>query len=91
MNATTFDSLSAARRLRAAGLREEQAEAIAEALREASATNRGELATKADLVTKIDLAALEARLKAEMTTMANRTIATLLVGMGVLFAALKLF
>ena len=85
MNATTFDSLSAARRLRAAGLREEQAEAIAEVLREASAANRGELATKADF------AAFEARLKAEIVSAANRITFTMLVAMGVLFAALKLF
>ena len=85
MNATIFDRLSAARRLKAAGLREEQAEAIAEVLREASAANRGELATK------VDFAASEARLKAEIVSAANRITFTMLVAMGALFAALKLF
>ena len=85
MNATTFDSLSAARRLKESGLEQGPAEAIAETMREATAANREDLATKSDL------AALEARLKAEMATMANRTIITILVAMGVLFAALKLF
>ena len=89
MNATTFDSLSAARRLKEAGLEPGPAEAIAETMREATAANREDLATKSDL------AALEARLKAEfkaeIASAINRITFTTLVGLGVLFAALKLF
>lgn len=84
MNATTFDSLSAARRLQEAGLDQGPAEAIAETMRKATAANRE------DLATKTDLAALEARLKAEMSATANRVIVTILIALGVLLAALKL-
>lgn len=85
MNATTFDSLSAARRLQEAGLEQGPAEAIAETLCEATAANRD------DLATKTDLAVIEVRLKAEMSTTANRIIVTILIASGVLLAALKLF
>ena len=85
MNATTFDSLSAARRLKESGLEQGPAEAIAETMREATAANREDLATKSDL------AALEARLRAEMVTIANRNLVATLVALGVLFAALKFF
>ena len=85
MNATAFDSLSAARRLTEAGLEQGPAEAIAETMREATATN-GE-----DLATKTDLTVLEVRLKAEISATANRVIVIILVALGTLFAALKLF
>ena len=85
MNATTFDSLSAARRLQEAGLEQGLAEAIAETLCEATAANRD------DLATKTDLSALELRLKAEMSTTANRVIVIILIALGALLAALKLF
>ena len=85
MNATAFDSLSAARRLREAGLEQGPAEAIAETLREATAANLGNLATKTDL------SALEVRLKAEMSTTANRVIVITLIALGALLAASKLF
>ena len=85
MNATTFDSLSAARRLQEAGLEQGPAEAIAETLREATAANRD------DLATKTDLSALEVRLKAEMSTTANRVIVITLIALGALLAASKLF
>lgn len=85
MNATTFDSLSAARRLREAGLEQGPAEAIAETMREAAAANREDLATKADV------AALEVGLKAEMSAMGNRVIVIVLIALGTLLAALKLF
>ena len=45
MTASTFDILSAARKLEAAGIERRQAEA----LREAATADRDELATKADL------------------------------------------
>lgn len=85
MNATTFDSLSAARRLKEAGLEQGPAEAIAETMREAAAANREDLATKADV------AALEVGLKAEMSAMGNRVIVIVLIALGALLAALKLF
>lgn len=84
MNATTFDSLSAARRLTEAGLEQGLAEAIAETMREVTAANRE------DLATKTDLAVLEVRLKAEMSATANRVVVTILIALGVLLAALKL-
>ena len=49
MSAATFDTLSAARKLEAAGVERRQAEAHAEALREAVSADRDTLATKADL------------------------------------------
>ena len=56
MTASTFNPLAAARALEAAGVDRRQAEAHAEALREAATADRNELATKADL------AGLEARM-----------------------------
>lgn len=84
MNATTFDSLSAARRLKAAGLEGNQAEAIAEIMFEAIAANRKELPTKTDLD------AFEVGIKAEIASAFNRITFTMLAAMVVLFAALKL-
>ena len=47
MTTATFDTLQAARKLKAAGLEEAQAEAIASQLREASTSGMDHLATKA--------------------------------------------
>ena len=70
MTATTFNPLTVARALEAAGIERRQAEAIAEGMREAAdaAANaeRGDLATKADLAdfaTKADLEALRSELR----------------------------
>ena len=95
MNATTFDSLSVARKLKAAGMEEKQAETIAEVMHETIAAPRQRLLTKSDLaVVKSDLDAFEMGLKAEikanLTFVVNRMTFTMLVAMGVLFAALKL-
>ena len=49
MSTATFDTLTAARKLEAAGVERRQAEAHAEALREAISADRDELATKADI------------------------------------------
>ena len=49
MNASAFDTLSVARDLEAAGIERRQAEAHAEALRQAVSADRDELATKADI------------------------------------------
>ena len=85
MNAATFDSLSAARRLKAAGMEENQAEAIAVIMYETIVANREELLTKTDLV------AFEVRIEAELASAFNRMTLTMLAAMGALFAALKLF
>ena len=85
MNATTFDSLSAARRLKAAGLEGNQAEAVAGIMFEAIAGNRKEFPTKTDLD------AFEVGFKAEIASAFNRITSTMLAAMVVLFAALKLF
>ena len=62
MTATTFNPLAAARDLKAAGVEAEQAEAIAEGMRQAAdaaaSADRADLATKADLAdlaTKADI------------------------------------
>ena len=56
MSATTFNPFGVARDLETAGVERKQAEAHAEALRQAATADRGECATKADL------AGLEARM-----------------------------
>ena len=92
MNATTFDSLSVARKLKVAGMEEKQAETIAEIMHETIAAPRERLLTKSDLaVVKADLDNLELRLKAEIASAFNRITYTTLVAVVVLFAALKLF
>ena len=59
MTASTFDTLSAARKLEAAGIERRHAEA----LREAATADRDDLATKGDLaVLRADLEALEGRI-----------------------------
>ena len=58
-----FDTLSAARELEAAGFERRQAEAIAGAVRQASAADREQPATKADLADlRADLAGIRADL-----------------------------
>ena len=69
MSTVTFDTLTTARKLEAAGVERRQAEAHAEALREAVSADRDALATKADLDAK--LAALETRLRADLATKAD--------------------
>ena len=96
MNATTFDSLAVARKLKVAGMEEKQAETIAEVMHETIAAPRERLLTKSDLaVVKTDLDAFEvgikAELKASLAPAVNRMTVTMLVAMVVLFAALKLF
>ena len=63
MNATTFDTHQAVRRLEAAGIETRQAEAIVSEMRDASASDLADFATKADLaVLRAGLAALGARM-----------------------------
>ena len=85
MSAATFDTLTAARELKAAGIEAEHAEAIAGAVRQAVSADRDELAMKADI----------ADLKADMlkvaigvaigVVIANATLTAVLV-----FGALRL-
>ena len=53
MTGTTFDSLTAARDLEAAGFERRQAEALAKAMRDVAGADREEFATKADLTTAV--------------------------------------
>ena len=73
MSAATFDTLTTARELEAAGVERRQAEAHAEALRRAVSADRDEFATKADLDAK--LAALEARLTWRLVGIAAAIVA----------------
>ena len=82
MTASTFNPLAAARALEAAGVDRRQAEAHAEALREAATADRNELATKADLAalraaTKADLAGLEARMSRALWIQGGAIVAIL--------------
>ena len=77
MAEAAFDTLAAARALKDAGVEPEHAEAIANAVREAANASREELATKADL------AALELRLT-------NKLYAVAIGIAGVTVAAVKL-
>ena len=56
MNAATFDTCTAAKRLRDAGFDERQAEAAVSMVRDAVGADRGEFATKADLGTQLAIA-----------------------------------
>ena len=96
MSVSAFDTLATVRDLEAAGVERRQAEAHAEALRQAIGADRGELATKADVAdlraaTKADVADLKAdMLKVAIgvaigVVIANATLTAVLV-----FGALRL-
>ena len=75
-----FDTYTAAKRLRDAGFDEHQAEAAVSMVRDATAADRDQLATKADLAelradTRADLAALEARLTWRLVGIAAAIVA----------------
>ena len=85
MSTATFDTLTTARELEAAGVERRQAEAHAEALRRAVSADRDEFATKADLagvrdVLRADLASLEARLTWRLVGIAAANVAGVPVG-----------
>ena len=80
-NASTFDTLQAARDLKAAGIESDQAEAIASKMGEAANTGRAGLATKADLTAAI--AALGTRIT-------NRLYSAVFAAAGIVIAAVKL-
>ena len=95
MHATAFDSLAVARKLKAAGVEENQAEVFAESMREASVASRDDFATKADIARlEAHINTVEARLrtefKADIASAVNRITFTMIVALGVLFAALRL-
>ena len=67
MNATTFDTHQAVRRLEAAGIETHQAEAIVSEMRDAAGVDLTDFATKTDLATtKADLEATIAGLRADL-------------------------
>ena len=81
MSTATFDTLTTARELEAAGVERRQAEAHAEALRRAVSADRDEFATKADLTgvrdeLRADLAGLEARMYRALWIQAAALIGT---------------
>ena len=81
MSTATFDTLTTARELEAAGVERRQAEAHAEALRRAVSADRDEFATKADLAgvrdeIRADLAGLEARMYRALWIQAAALIGT---------------
>ena len=80
-NASAFDTLQAARDLKAAGIESDQAEAIASKMGEAADTGWADLVTKADLTAAI--AALE-------TPITNRLYAAVFAAAGIVIAAIKL-
>ncbi len=104
--AAAFDTLAAARRMEEAGMKREQAEAVAEAVRSAAESGREELATKTDLAgvkaeLKADLADLKVELKGDISALrvelvdrmqsSERRMYAAVFGVGgLLFAALKL-
>ena len=73
MNVATFDTYTAAKRLRDAGFDERQTEAAVSMVRDAVGADREQLATKADLDTAI--AALEARLTWRLVGIAAAIVA----------------
>ena len=80
MNVATFDTYTAAKRLRDAGFDERQAEAAVSMVRDAAGADREQLATKADLdalESRVDakLAALEARLTWRLVGIAAAIVA----------------
>ena len=81
MNAATFDTYTAAKRLRDAGFDERQAEAAVSMVRDAAGAEREQLATKADLdalESRVDakLASLEARMYRALWIQAAAIIGT---------------
>ena len=91
MNAATFDTYAAAKRLRDAGFDERQAEAAVSMVRDAAGADREQLATKADLgALKADLAALESRVDAKLAALEARLTWRLVGIAAAIVAAVKL-
>ena len=81
MNATTFDTYAAAKRIRGAGFDEDQAEAAVTMVRDAIGSDRDQLATKADI----------AEIRTALANAVNRMLLAQIAIAGLLFAAIKLF
>ena len=89
--AAAFDTLTAARRMEGAGMKREQAEAVAQAVRTAAESGREELATRTDIAElKGDISALRVELVDRMQSGERRMYAAVFGVGGLLFAALKL-
>ena len=84
MNASTFDTLTAAQDLEAAGIERRQAEAIAEGMRRAASADHAELSHQADLTTTV------ATLRTELATLETRLTWKALGIAGLILAAVKL-
>jgi hypothetical protein len=81
--AASFDTLSAARRLKEAGASEAVAEAIAETIREAREFDLSQLATKADLAAlHVDMMALRSDLEAKIAATELRLLKWM-IGVGI--------
>ena len=89
MSTAAFDTYTAAKRLRDAGFDEDQAEAAVSMVRDATAADRDQLATKADLATF--RADTRADIAAELAGLERCLIGYGIALAGLLFAALKLF
>ena len=91
MNAATFDTYAAAKRLRDAGFDERQAEAAVSMVRDAAGADREQLATKADVAElKGDVAALESRVDAKLAALEARLTWRLVGIAAAIVAAVKL-
>ena len=91
----SFDTLTAARELEAAGIERPQAEAIAKTMRE---SRRSDLANLANLATKADLAEVRTEIAAVRTEIANLEtrlvrwiVGTVLTTAGLTVAIVRLF
>ena len=74
-----FDTLATARKLKAAGIAEAHAEAIAECTAESARAGRSKLASKADIAAlKADIAALKTDVKADIAGLEARSYRALL-------------
>ena len=92
MNTATFDTLSAARLLEAAGIESKQAEAIVGAIRSSGEAS----VTKADLTASTtelrgEMKAMAAELRGEISSAVNKMLLAQVAIAGLLFAAIKIF
>ena len=99
MNTATFDTLSAARSLEAAGIESKQAEAIVGAIRssgEVSVTKADLMAATAELRGEMnelrgEMKAMAAELRSEINAVVNKMLLAQVAIAGLLFAAIKVF
>ena len=92
MNTATFDTLSAARSLEAAGIESKRAEGIVGAIRssgEVSVTKTDPMAATAEL--RGEMKAMAAALRSEISTAVNKMLLAQVAIAGLLFAAIKVF